>query len=179
MNQKKVLYSAIILVCLGIIFTSVYYSLGGFTKTEVYVFEGASRTVIGKHHIGKNNPEKIEEAMLEAKSMIESGSLKGELVLVEFFDDTLSNNSTHYFIGASFDEIRNILELPSGFTYEEFKTDKIYRVFITQHPLVRPLPSDIRSMMEVKAIEDGEVLQPFSFDLYYQDGSLRIESWAN
>ncbi len=178
MKAAKIFYLAIIIICLIVLAGSAYYVLGGFDEVEVYEFEGSERTVIGKHYIDKFEGDKLLTIMQETKSMIDNGRLRGQLALVDFQNDTIGSDSSHYFIGASFDEIRNVLELPAGFTYEEFKTRKIYRVFITQHPLVRPLPSDIRSMLEVRAIEDGEVLTPYTFDIYYSDGSWCTEAWV-
>lgn len=163
---------------MGTIFGTTYYSLGGFDELQVFSFEGAERTVIGRHFVGREPSEEIEQIVLETKEMVENGRLKGQFTMVIYQDETLGEDSVHYFIGASFDEIRNILELPSGFTYEEFKTNKIYRVFITQHPLVRPFPDEVQSMIEVRSIEDGEVLSPYTFDIYYEDGSLRTEGWV-
>jgi hypothetical protein len=174
----KVVYLAIIILCLIIISYATYYALGGFQKVEVFVFEGGERTVIGQHYIGKLQPSEIREIVTEKKEMLDRGQLKGKLSIVEYENDTIGSDSSHYFIGASFEEIRNVLEIPSGYTYEEYSTSKIYRVFITQHPWVRPLPSDIRSMMEVRSIEDGEVLAPYTFDIYYEDGSWCTESWV-
>ncbi len=178
MKHAKQIYLTIIIVCLVVLVTSIYYALGGFDKLEVYEFEGTNRTVIGKHYIGKFSPEEIMSFTQEAKLLIDSGRLNGQLVLVDYQSDTIGPDSTHYFIGASFDEIRNIIELPARYTFEEYRTDKIYRVFIVQHPLVRPLPAEIRTLMEVKAITDGQVLLPYTFDLYYEDGSWCTEGWV-
>jgi len=144
---------------------------------EVYETEGGDRTVIGRHYIGLQSSE-INDVMEEIKTMVDEGRLRGQLTMVEYQNDTIGADSVHYFIGASFEEIRNILEIPSGFTYEEFTTNKIYQVFITQHFWVRPLPAEIRSLIEVRSIEDGVVLAPYTFDVYYSDGSLRTEAWV-
>ncbi len=178
MNRAKWIYITIIVACLGITLVATYYSLGGFDKLEVYAFEGSSRTVIGQHYIGEAKSPDIRMLVDEVKEMVDNERLKGQFTLVEYFDDAISEDSIHLFIGASFEGIKNVLELPAGYTFEEFNTRKIYRAFITQHPLVRPYPAEIRSMMEVRAIEDGEVLAPFTFDIYYDDGSLRTESWV-
>lgn len=178
MNRAKWIYLTIIIVCLGITLVATYYTLGGFDELEVYTFEGGSRTVIGKHYIGDAKSSNIKILVDEAKEMVDNNRLKGQFTLVEYLNDTIGEDSIHLYIGASFEEIRNVLELPPGYSYEEFRTNKIYRAFITQHPMVRPYPAEIRSMMEVQAIQDGEVLAPFTFDIYYDDGSLRTESWV-
>ena len=178
MNRAKIIYSSIIVICLITIAVASYYYLGGFKEVQVFEFEGSDRTVIGKHYIGKYQPSEVRGFLTEAKDMVDRGRLKGSLTLVEYQNDTIGSDSTHLFIGASFDEIRNAFEIPSGFTYIEYSTPKIYRVFITQHPLVRPLPSEVRSLMEVKAIESGQVLSPYTFDVYYEDGSWFTEAWV-
>ncbi|MEM7298066.1 MAG: hypothetical protein AAF391_07350, partial [Bacteroidota bacterium] len=82
------------------------------------------------------------------------------------------------FIGASQDDINGVVRMPAGYQYKHFKTDRIYRIFITQHPLVMPTPDEIEQMMEIKAIEEGELLQPVTFELYYEDNSLSVEKWV-
>lgn len=178
MQRTKAIYLTIIVTLLLLVSGLTYYGLGGFDELEVYEFEGGERTVIGKHYIGRFTNKETRAFMLEARELIESEQLKGKLTLIEYQNDTIGSDSTHFFIGASFDEIRGILEIPTGFTYEEFRTDKIYRVFITQHVLVSPSPTQIRGMMEVEAINDGKVLEPFTFDLYYEDGSWCTEGWT-
>ncbi|MEP5613224.1 MAG: hypothetical protein ABJP45_13310 [Cyclobacteriaceae bacterium] len=177
MKRASWIYLIIIVVCLVITFVATYYTLGGYDKVEVYEAEGGNRTVIGRHYIGPQTSD-INEVMEEIKAMVDEGRLRGQLTMVEYHNDTIGADSVHYFIGASFEEIRNILEIPSGLTYEEFTTSKIYQVFITQHPLVRPFPAEIRSLIEVRSIEDGVVLAPYTFDVYYSDGSLRTEVWV-
>lgn len=178
MKNAKRIYLAIIVSCLAIIAVSVYYVLGGFEKPQVFVFEGGDRTVIGKHYIGKYRPKEINSLLQETKMLIDSGKLQGQLTVIEYLDETIGKDSTHLFIGGAIDEIRSILEIPSGLTYEEFRTKQIYRVFITQNEWVRPQPTEIRSLIEIRSIEDGKVLAPYSFDVYYEDGSWCTEGWV-
>ena len=169
---------AIIIVCLIIIAWSTYYTLGGFDPVEIFVMEGKERTVIGKEYIEKYDYDGFDKKMKETRAAIDSGRLKGMLTVVFFENDTIGEDSVHYFLGASKDEVKNVVMLPAGYDYREFKTDKVFKAFMTQHPLVRPNPDEMNELMEVKAIEEGEVLQPISFELYYQDNSLSVEYWA-
>lgn len=178
MKNAKRIYLAIIVICLAIIFPAIYYVLGGFEKPEVFAFEGEERTIIGKHYIGKYRPKQVNGFLQEVKTLVDSGKLQGKVTLVEYKDDAIGRDSTHLFIGASIDEIRSILEIPSGFTFEEFRTKQIYRVFITQNVWVRPQPTEIRTLIEVRSIQDGNVLAPYTFDVYYEDGSLCTEAWV-
>ncbi|MEP0984531.1 hypothetical protein [Ekhidna sp.] len=178
MKRAKQFYLAVIVVCIVIIVWSVYYTLGGFDPVEVFVMEGKERTVIGKEYIERYNREEWGSHILETKAAIDSGKLKGQLTIVYFDNKNIGKDSLHYFVGASVEEIRDVLRLPAGYDYREFRTSKVFKVFLTQHDLVKPSRDEVMSLMEVKAIEEGAVLQPLSFDLYYSDGSLSSEAWA-
>lgn len=178
MKRAKQIYLFIIVFCLVIIGIATYYSLGGFEKIEIYEFDGQERTVIGKEFIGKHNSPIYDSLMLATRGAILSGKLEGAMTVVYYPDAFDHNDSIKCFIGASLNEIKGIVRVPSKYDYREFKTEKVYKMFITQHPLVRPLPNEIASMFEVRSIEDGNVLQPFNFEVYYEDGSLSVEAWT-
>ena len=178
MKRAKLIYLSIIIICLIIISWSTYYTLGGFDPVEVYVMEGKERTVIGKEYKEKFDYDLLKKRYEQTKTAIDSGRLKGQVAIVYFNEATNSNDTTHYFIGAYMDEIKDVLRLPAGYSYREFKTDKIFKVFLTRHWMVSPSREEIAQMMEIKAIEEGVVLQPYSFDLYYADDSRSTERWA-
>lgn len=165
-------------MCLIIIAWSTYYTLGGFDPIDVYVMEGKERTVIGKEYIEKYRPLDFGLKIQQTKAEIDSGKLQGMLTVVFIENDTIGQDSVHYFLGASSDEINDVLRLPAGYSYKEFKTDKVFKVFMTQHVLVRPTPEEVAEIVQVKSIEEGSVLQPLSFELYYPDGSFSVEFWA-
>ncbi|MEQ8905099.1 hypothetical protein [Ekhidna sp.] len=178
MKRAKLFYSVIIIICLIVISWSTYYTLGGFEPMEVFVMEGKERTIIGKEYREKFDYDLLKARYHETKAAIDSGKLQGQVAIVYFNLDESESDTVHYFVGAYKDEIKDVLRLPAGYSYKEFKTDKIFKVFLTQHWLVRPNREEIAEMMEVKAIEEGVVLQPYSFDLYYEDGSQSTERWA-
>lgn len=178
MKRAKRIYLTIIILSLVIIAVSTYYTLGGFDPVDVFVMEGKSRTVIGNEYIEKFEPSTFKQKMDSARSAINSGVLDGMLTVVFYENEMIGADSVHYFLGASKDQISDVLKLPAGYEYQEFKTDKVFKVFITQHWLVRPSPAEVAEIVKVKAIEEGEVLLPFSFELYYEDESLSVEFWA-
>lgn len=178
MKRAKQVYLLIIAICLIVISGAIYYSLGGFEKIEIYEFEGKERTVVGREFVGKHNSPVYDSLMKSTQEAVISGKLKGALTVVSYPNSFDDRDSVRCFIGVSFDETKGIVRVPSQYNYREFKTDKIYKMFVTQHPLVRPLPNEIASMLEVRAIQDGNVLQSFNFELYYEDGSLSVEAWT-
>ncbi|MEQ9466067.1 MAG: hypothetical protein RLN88_01575 [Ekhidna sp.] len=178
MKRAKIFYSIIIVLCLVTIILSTYYSLGGFDPVEVYVMAGKGRTVIGNEYIEKYDYTTFDKRMKETRAAIDSGKLKGMLTVVFFKNESIGEDSIHYFMGASIDEIKDVLRLPAGYSYREFSTPKVFKIFMTQHTLVRPNPEEVARLMEVKAIEEGTLLKPYWFELYYQDESLSVEYWA-
>ena len=176
MKRAKQLYLAIIIICIFIIAGSTYYTLGGFDPIEVYVMEGKERTIIGKEYFEKHSYKNLKERYEETRAAIDSNQLKGQVAIV-YYEDA-APDSIHYFIGAYEDEIKDVLRLPAGYTYKEFKTNKVFKVFLTQHWMVAPDRDEIDEMMEIKAIEEASILEPYSFDLYYSDGSRSTERWA-
>ena len=171
-------YSVIIVLCLIIIAWSTYYTLGGFDPVEIFIMEGKERTVIGKEYIEKYRLADFDIRMLETRTAIDSGRLNGMLTVVFFKNETIGSDSVHYFIGASVDEVKDVFRLPAGYDFREFKSEKIFKIFITQHWLVQPLREEIEELMQIKSIEEGEVLTPFWFEMYYEDESLSVEYWA-
>ncbi|GAB4233752.1 MAG: hypothetical protein Tsb0034_07110 [Ekhidna sp.] len=178
MQRAKFLYLTIIIICLVIISFSTYYTLGGFDPVEVYFFDGTNRTVIGNAHYIPNQGKDFRQRMDSVKAEIDAGKLKGRLTAIIYQHDSIPDDSVLCFIGASQDGSKGVMRMPAGYEYRQFKTNRIYRIFITQHPLARPNPEEIEQIMELKSIEEGEVLQPHTFELYYQDGSLSIEKWV-
>ncbi len=136
------------------------------------------RTVIGKEYIGKFSSDEMRSFMEEARMLIDSSQLTGRLTLVSYQNDTIGADSSHFYIGSSFDSLVNILHIPSGYDFRKYQTPRRYKVFMTQHPLVRPSPAEVRSLLEVTAIREGQVLLPYTFELYYKDESLSVERWA-
>ena len=90
----------------------------------------------------------------------------------------MEKDSIHCFIGASRDSIQGLVRIPAGYLYKQFTTDKVYKIFMTKSGWVRPLPETIEEIMKVRSIEEGEVLQPLTFELYYEDGSFSVEKWV-
>ena len=177
-KRAKQLYLTIIILCVFIIGFSTYYTLGGFDSVEVFVMGGKERTIIGKEYIEAYDYDGFGKKMKETRAAIDSGKLKGMLTVVFFENENIGKDSVHYFLGASVDEISDVLRLPAGYDYKEFSTSKLFKVFLAQHPLVMPSPEEIRELAESKAIEEGEMLHPYSFELYYEDKSLSVEFWA-
>lgn len=177
MNSRNT-YTGIIVICLAVIFTSLYFILGGFDKIEVYFFPGTDRTMIGKEYFIPDDNKAFRAKMDSAKSDMLKGILKGKLAAVIYQDEWQEKDSLHCFIGVAQDSVQGVVRLPAGYDYAQFSTDRIYKIFITQSGWVIPSPATIEEILEVKSIEEGEVLQPFTFELYYEDNSMSVEKWV-
>lgn len=179
MKKQRTIYIIIIALCLVTIGVSIYFALGGFDKTEVYFFEGTERTVIGKEYFIPNDNKAYYSIMDSARADIQSGDLTGKLTAIIFHDQWASKDSLHCFIGASQDSIGGgVVKVPAKYDFRRYQTDRIYKIFITQSGWVQPSPQSIEEIMKVRSIQEGEVLQPYTFELYYPDNSMSIEKWV-
>lgn len=177
MKKAKTRYLVIIVTCLMLIAGGMYYVLGGFDPVEIYLMNGTTRTVIGREYVLPKDNKYFQQRMDSTKAAILDGNLKGKLTAVVYQDEQLID-SIRYFIGASQDSIKGVARVPAGFDYRQYRTSKIYKIFITQSGWIRPTPASIEEMMQVKSIEEGEILKSYTFELYYEDGSFSVEKWV-
>ncbi|MDE0472766.1 MAG: hypothetical protein OXH57_12585 [Ekhidna sp.] len=177
MKRARAIYLAIIVISLSIISVSLYYVLGGFDPIKIYFFDGTTRTVIGREYVLPDDNKYFQHQMDSIKSDMSDGNLRGMLTAVVYQDEELQD-SIRYFIGASQDSIRGVARVPAGFDYRQFRTRKIYKIFITQSHWISPTPQKMEELMLIRSIEEGEILKPYTFEIYYEDGSFSIEKWV-
>ena len=151
MKKAKTLYFVIIAVCLSAISAGVYFILGGFDPVEIYFFNGTTRTVIGREYILADDNKYFQQQMDSAKADLLRGNLTGMLTAVVYQDEDLKD-SIRYFIGASQDSIEGVVRVPAGFDYRQYRTERIYKIFVTQSGWVSPTPEEIEE--ELKAWQD-------------------------
>jgi len=175
--KSRTPYLVVIVICVIIISVGIYFVLGGFDETEVYFFEGTERTVIGKEYFIKDDRKDFYAIMDSAKAELLKGVLKGKLTAVIYQDEWQERDSIHCFVGTAQDSVKGVVRLPIEYEYKKFSTDRIYKIFVTQSMWVVPSPEKMEEIMEVKSVEEGEVLQPITFELYYEDGSFSVEKW--
>ena len=177
MLRAKIIYGVVIAILIGILAAIYYYYIGGFDPIEVYKMEGEQRTVIGKEYTINSNYTSYNKIMAEAKAQLDSGLLKGELTSVvdlTFQDD----DSIKVFVGASFEGFKDVLQIPASYSYREFEASTIYKVFVTQRASARPTPDKIAALVEEKTQQEQTASPTTSMEIYYEDGSLRVEFWV-
>ena len=177
MIKQKLIYSVLIALLLVALVVIYYYHIGGFAPVEVYVVEGEQRTIIGKEYVIKADGKQYTKIMSEAKSKLDSGFLTGELTALINLSYQ-SEDSIKIFVGSSFEGFRNILQIPSGYSYKELSSDTIFRVYLTQKSEARPTPERIDKLVNMKVKETNSRIPSLSMEIYYPDHSLRIEYWV-
>ncbi|MEM6735942.1 MAG: hypothetical protein AAGC64_04240 [Bacteroidota bacterium] len=178
MKNARSIYWGIIVIGLIIVSGGIYYLLDGFDPVKVYFFNGATRTVIGKEYYIPNDHKIFRTKMDSATIDLENETLKGKLTTVVYQDQWINKDSIHCFIGASQDSIKEALRIPPGYDCKKFSTNRIYRIFITQNQWTQPTPETIEEIMAIKSMEEGDVFQPLTFELYHRDKSLHVEKWV-
>ncbi len=174
LKTQRNLYALLIVVLLGIIGTSVYSLLGGFDEISILHGPGERKSIIGKYFKGYYAHPDIEEMWKDSKALLDNGEIAGFLAVVNYQNDSLSNDEVEQFIGVAI--AGGMAEVPAG--YEVLETDLTQRVFISlpMHPLVRPRPHKVEDMIQKYANENGLTLAKFTIELHYRDNSLTVEA---
>jgi len=173
---KIIIYGILITMFLGIILGSLYFHLGGFEEVKVYKLEPINRTVAGKNFYTHYRDETPRDFGVICKQMLDSGEVSGELVVINYKNDTIHRDYIHQFIGIELSE--DLSEIPSDFDIKELESKERYAVFLSMHVIVQPRPHVIESMLEQRAQSDNQQLEDFFFEIRYPDNSLSVEGWV-
>ena len=156
---------------------SFYFILGGFDPVEIRFFNGTTRTVIGREYVLPDGNKYFQQQMDSLKTSLLEKNLSGILTAVVYQNEDLKD-SIRYFLGAAQDSTKGVPRVPAGFDYRQYHTDRVYRIFVKQSNWTHPTPEKIEELMNAESIKEGETLEPYTFELYYEDGSFSIEKWV-
>ena len=171
---QQVIWGSIIVILLGLIGSSLYYLLGGFEEVQVYEVPAEKRNIVGRYFRGYYAHPDLESIWHETLQLIEDGSLSGELVVVNYQNDSLDNDEVEQFIGVSL--TGGMAEIPTGYDVLEINGTKKLAVFLSMHPLVRPNPLTVEEMFAGYAEEKGLELEKMTLEVHFQDNSMSIET---
>ncbi len=171
---QQVMWGSIILVLLILIGTSIYYLLGGFKEVEVYEVPGEKRNIVGKYFRGYYAHPDLESIWQETQQLLQSGSLTGELVVVNYQNDSLDNDEVEQFIGISLSG--GMAEIPAGYDVLEINTSQKLAIYLSMHPLVRPNPITIENMFADYAAGKELSTEPLTIEIHFPDNSMSIET---
>lgn len=173
MKAKLVLYTLITLLSVGVIAASVYYLLGGMDKITVYDLPGEQKIIVGQAFSGRYSDRIIQDQFYDARRLVLDSAIRGTLVQVVYQNDTLAKNEVAYFTGVEI--VGTMAEVPLGYTVRKIQSEKKFAVFLSMHPLVRPTPETIQSMLAAKADSLGMQLDPLLIEKHYPDNSMSVE----
>lgn len=175
--KEKTKYRIITITCLVGIAIGLYYLLGGFDTPEIYLSESKQRTVIGRAYLLRDDHKYFRQQMDSAYDWLKEGKLNGMLTAV-VYEDGAHTDSVRYFLGASTDTESGIMKVPAGFDYRVFEARRVYQLFITKATWIRPTPDQVEDMMQARALKEGDSLQAFTFERYFEDGTFCVEKWV-
>jgi len=173
-------YLILIIAFLAIIIASLIYLydlLGGNEEIKIYENTQVERVIAGRRYIGRQTNPEIEKYFTEARELITTNKINGDLVMVQFENDSINNNQIDLFIGISIES--EMAEIPSNYEIMEFKSTKKLSIFLSMHPFVRPTPSEVQEFFDSYATENSLILSPYTIEIHYPDNSLAIEAWVD
>ncbi|NQW27768.1 MAG: hypothetical protein HQ474_07630 [Flammeovirgaceae bacterium] len=153
-----------------------YTLLGGYTKLEVYISGQTSRLMVGRSFRGRQTSAEIEKFYIEMRDMVLSQTFPGTLAVVNFQDSSLAPNEISQFIGVILEG--ESAKVPMQYELREFQCTQKLAIFLTMHPVVMPMASEVEQRLRFKADSLNIALGDFIFEIHYPDDSKVIEAWS-
>lgn len=167
--QRKWLW---MIAALAIVIVVAYFVLGGFHEVVLEVAEVENYTIVGNHYEGAYVRDTIARSFFQAKELLETAAVSGELAVVNF-EKAVGEDSVHLFIGILLQQ--QALEGPKNLERRHIEGGKIVRATIESHSLVMPTREKIEQKMEVFAAENNFSLTALTIERYVSDDKLVIE----
>ena len=176
-KRKKYIYWLVSFVSLMIILLSIYYLLGGFDSVRIERIESGRYSVVGKWVKGSAVRKEESELFSELKQLRQSGTVEGELCLIDFQNDTLTNHEVVHFMGILL--MSDVFKMPQGYEVFEIDAKSTYMAALSMHPLVMPNTGKAQALLEETAAKDSVILDPMTLEIYYEDNSVMVQMFGN
>lgn len=175
MIKTKIFYAGLILTSISVLLYCAYYLLGGFKEIVVYERPAGSVLIAGHDFVGRQTHADIAKYFKESRALITEKKINGDLVIVNFPNDSLPKNQVHHFIGVMLEG--EMAEIPAGFEIIELKSKSKLVIYLTMSAFVRPSPTTIEGLFKQYATAQGYQLQGFFVEIHYPDDSMSVEVW--
>ena len=174
--HKKYIYWSASFISLFVILLTIYYNLGGFNEIQTTASRNNKYSLAGKEVKGKLTSKEEHFLFLEMKEYLSEGVLDGTLAIVNYKDDTLSEDESRRFVGILLEN--DISMIPSGLNVLELQSATTFQAALTMHPLVMPNTEKVESLLKALADEREMELQDFTLEKLYEDNSVIVEMFA-
>lgn len=158
MNKKSFLIAFVIVVITFL----VYVYMGGY-RTIDFKLEVQDMTIYGQPYEGPIKNPRLEDLFNGAKEL--ANKYQSQVAVVDY--PIGKEDSIKQFIGViSADSISD--------KSIDFKEVTFIKAALTAHPMVIPLPEDVRKEAQDFATKNGRKLDVFSIEVYQNDGSITV-----
>lgn len=173
---RKYIYWSISFISLVVILMSAYYQLGGFEEPKFGLQNDAYYSIAGKWLKGDVTRKEEGVVFEEMRNLIVTEKIKGVLCLVDYKNDTLAENEICRFVGVRLND--EVSSIPSGLEILEIEGSNAYQAALTMHPLVMPNSKKIEDFLQSKAEQEGQELDVYTMELYFDDNSVIIQMFS-
>ncbi|MEQ8924987.1 MAG: hypothetical protein RLO81_04190 [Fulvivirga sp.] len=153
----------LLIVTLILVITIIIYSfLGGYSKVEFELLTD-DLTIYGSPYQGSVESQELDSIISHFQQL--SKSSESKFTVVDYFTD--SEDSISQFIGIT--SAANF-KIPSI----EMKEVTMLKAKITAHPIVMPLPEEVKDAAQKFAAANDYRLDEFSIEIYSESGELIV-----
>lgn len=168
----KYVYYGITVVSLIVLGLSVKYLLGGYDEILIEEVEAINYVIAGKYVDEQWSDDEKDAWNQELLGKLDEGKIKGKIVAITFFPDTLQTASTTRFSGIAMEG--NIVTIPPGYQVVDMYEQSGLKTLLKMSPLVRPTLVELRSMLSKAALEKELELDDRLLLFYGQQDSLTV-----
>jgi len=149
----------------------LYKKLGGDQPIVFDISGQKSFTIVGALYSGNYNDRKVEELFVKARTLIENGTLSGDVAVINYGSDERAR-MIEQFIGILVETPP--ATLPEGYEVRTLQAKNVVSTYINMHNLVMPRPEDVREGATNLAKKEGVLLDSLTVEVYEGESGLRV-----
>ena len=155
----------------GMLILAIYFVLGGFKSVQVEEVGQKEFRVVGKYFYGEYDDPTLGQYFFEARELITSATLDGQLCIVTYQPDSLIEEFVSQFIGVA---VAADVPIPDGMEERSFGSSNAAQAQLDMHPLVMPNPEKLQQKLTEFATSKGWSAPQYFLEVYKPDNSIEI-----
>ncbi len=172
--NPKIKYYLLSLVSLAIIFSSIYYLLGGWTKLEVSEGGAVNYDIVGTSYKGRYVADSAALVFEDIKAKVTNNVWEGDLVEITYVPE--EGDEINQFFGVLL--TGRVTQIEGNYRITKIRAPGILQVALTMNWMVRPNREEIQLMFDSYARENGLEIESYFLQRYYPDNSVLVEAFV-
>lgn len=172
--DPRIKYYAISIVSLLVIFTSVYYLLGGGDQLAVMEGGPVNYDIVGSNYKGRYVADSAGLMFQEIRSKVADKVWEGDLVEITYPVEEADHVNLVFGVLLT----GRVTQIEGNYRISKIRAPRILQISLTMHWLVRPNREEIQATFYAYAQENGLEIEGYFLQRYYPDNSILVEAFV-